>query len=391
MSGQWERAIGHYTRAVDLGERHPRTLRRLLALLLERRMYVPAEQVLAKAEEQGPLPADLARLGAEIALANKNHARVRQLARQAVPAASRDYRDLLWLARMHRGLDEPTKAEALLRKAVQVAEHVPDTWIALAELLARTNQRGAAQAVVDQVAAKMPAGRVAFTLVRCYDAMGDFAKAVEWYAKVLAEQPRDFVILAAAADFYRHADRLAEAEPLLERLAHPSSGATPDLVAAARRYQALYWASHGNLTRAQAALELNGKDFGPLAADERVRLYVAGLRPSERTRSIEALKDSFRRHPSHAEEELLLAGLYEAGSDLVRARELLSQLVSTHETPQILAQYVRVLLKLDQASDAVPYFARLDALGARQPADAGAQAALVAIAQQVTANHFAAA
>src|SRR5262249_24674380 len=145
---------------------------RLVQLMQERRNFTGAEEVLRKFEEQQPLPPELARLGAEIALANNHPGGALAMAQQAVPAGSRDYRDYLWLARIPETPRDVPPAETHLRKAVALAPHTPDTWVALVRHLVRAGQRSAAQSVVHEASAKVPAIRATFTLARCHDALG---------------------------------------------------------------------------------------------------------------------------------------------------------------------------------------------------------------------------
>ena len=100
--GKHPQAIEEYTRALDLGDSQPRTLARLLELLLQRREFSKAETEVTKYEQKQTLTSELARLGAEVAvgLRDKLPAQIAvKRAGLAVTLPSRDYRDYLWLAR----------------------------------------------------------------------------------------------------------------------------------------------------------------------------------------------------------------------------------------------------------------------------------------------------
>lgn len=371
IEGKWEGAIDNITKALELGERQPRLVRRLVQLLLERRKFAELEQVLLLCEENGTLPADLARHAAEAAAANRNAARLRPLLVQLFPTAPplrkggmggspRDYRDLLWLARLHARIDEPAKAEDFLRKAVDSADHAPDPWIALVEHLGRTGRHTSAAAAIAQMQKTMPASRLPYTLAKCWDAAGDPARAAAAYDEALHRQPRDFLLLAAAADFHWRAERADLAAPLYERLLDPATVAPPDVVAGARRQLALCRAAAGHASQALASLDGSRQAFGEQVADQRIRWFLEGQVPAQRRQAIQQLTESFRRHPSRAEEELLLVQLHLAAADPVRAREQLTHLLTADETPLLIAWHARLSLQTGAVQEALLWLAKLE-------------------------------
>ncbi|MCI0680461.1 MAG: tetratricopeptide repeat protein [Gemmataceae bacterium] len=355
IEGKWEGVIENYLKAVELGERQPHVVRPLVQLLRERRMFAEVGQTLALCEDSGPLPKDLARHAAEAAAVHGNAPRVRQLLAQLFPTPPRDYRDLIWRAGLHGRLDEPATAEAYLRQAAQLANHVPDSWIALVERLAKTGQREEASAVIGQMEKTMPAGRLPYTLARCWDAAGDPARAAAAYQEALARQPRDVALLAAAADYHWRAERPDLAAPLYERLLDPQTAAPPDVVAPARRQLALCRAAGGHISQALATL-----DGGESVADRRVRSFLEGQAPAQTRQAIQQLQESFARHPSRAEEELLLVQLHLAASDPLRARERLANLLIAEETPLVIAWHVRLLVRTEAVQEAALWFAKLE-------------------------------
>ena len=132
--GDYDKAVNQYLEAVARGDRQPGDLARLVHLLVHFKRYLDAQQVLEKAEK--PLPSELARMGADIALANQNAQEALRLATQAVSPASRDYRDYLWLGHIYHRTGSDSGSEEVLRQGVALAPDTPDTWIALAAHLA---------------------------------------------------------------------------------------------------------------------------------------------------------------------------------------------------------------------------------------------------------------
>ncbi len=360
IEGKWERVIENCVKAAEWGERHPRFMRRLVQLMVERRQFAQAEQVLLLAEERAPLPPDLARQAAEVAAANKHGARVHQLLAQLFPTAPRDYRDLLWVASLHTRIDEPTKAEVWLRKASAQAEHIPETWIALVEHLARTGQHDAAAAAVAQLQTKMPKQRLAYCLARCWDAAGASARAADAFTAALANQPHDFQMIFAAGDYFWRADQPERATPLYERLLDLQPAPPPELLASARRQLALCRAQTTQPTQAHALLDANRQAFGVQIEDERLRWFFDGQQPAQRRQAIQRLRESFGRYPSRADEELLLVQLEDAANDAPRARERLAHLLSAGESPQLIARYLHLLIKTEALDEALVWLVKLE-------------------------------
>ena len=236
--GNLEEAARHYEHAVEFGELHPAVVQRLVELLAERREYLRAEEAIGRFAAKRPLTPALTRLAAEVAAGNRNAALAHARAARIVTLPSRDYRDYLWLARLHELLSESEEAEPLLREAVRLADHVPQTWIALVEHLAKTNP-AAAEEVLAQARQKVPADYRSLTLARCHEALEQFAQAEAEFDKALSAHPNDFVTLAQAADYFVRRNRADRAEPLLRHLLSPAVAAPAAQAEHARRQLAL--------------------------------------------------------------------------------------------------------------------------------------------------------
>lgn len=368
LEGRIDEALTHYQTAFDLGERSLRLVYRLVQLLQQRGNFTAAEAILRKLEEQIVLPAELARLGAEAALANSNFARALTLAAQAVPADSRDYRDFLWLGRIQQAAGQAHKAETYLRQAVALAGHTPDTWIGLVDNLARRGEIAAANTAMDEARKKIAPQREAFTLARCFDVLGDLDQASAYYRKALAARPDDFILLAAAADFFLRADRPLEAEPLLRKLLATEIAAPAELVVKARRQLALILAASTDAARHQQAVELltlNQKLRGPNLADARAFALVEGFATANKVEAVRKFKETLGSRPATAEETFQLARLC-ASFDPLQAHDLLAGLVTNHpDNPQYLAHYLRTFEAGDP--EAIPYFRRLEKREPRSP------------------------
>ena len=368
LEGKHQQAITEYTRALELGETQPRTLARLLELLLQRREVGKAETELAKYEQKLPLTPELARLGAEAALGSRDK-RSAQLALKraelAVTLPSRDYRDYLWLAPIYRDASETAKAEELLRTSLDLAGHAPDTWIAWMEHLAQTDQRSKALSELDRLKQLLPADRQPLTIARCYEALRMPDQAATAYQDALKGRPGDFVLLAYAADFQRRADQPALAKNLYEQLLDPDLAAPAQYVVQARRHLATLLATEGAAARqkALALLTDNTKSRGDTIADERIRLFIQSQDERLRDNALNQFQETLRRQTPTADERVLLAQMLEATNNLGQARTQLAAVVDENPMmPQYLVRYARLLIRAGDLAEAGRLIARLETL-----------------------------
>lgn len=383
MQGRTDEALRHDRRAVELGASDPAIVGRLLRRLIGRRDTLRAEETVAAYQRQRPLPPDLARLAAEIARSNHNPRLALERARQAAALPSRDYRDYLWLAELHDAADEPAEAEKLRREAVRLAPHAPETWVALVGHLTRAGNAEAAEQVLAQARATIPADRRDLTLARCHEALRQSERAAEAYRVGLAARPRDVILLGAAADFYLRAGHDAEAEAALRRLLTPEMAAPPEYLFRARRKLAALRAGRaldsGDDTARVEALALLDVNLRARAsiADERVRWFALGTRAADRSEALAKLRAGFAAAPPTADEQVLLARLYEASRQLYKARQELAQVVARHShEPHYRARYVDVLIRSEALVEAETHLARLAELEPNSPRVRALQEAL---------------
>ncbi|MCI0640926.1 MAG: tetratricopeptide repeat protein [Gemmataceae bacterium] len=360
-------ALAHYAQAFALGERRTHHVARLLDLTRRFQRYGDGEDVLRQWEEDRALPPELARLGAEIALLNQNHARALALAHQAVSATTRDYRELVWLGRMLHGVGANVQAEEALRGAALLAPKTPETWIALVEQLGRMGKIAEAEAVLEEAKAKVPTPLVLLTLARGNDTLGRFDRAEENFRQALAQSPNDPYLLSQAADFFRRADQPDKAEPLWPRLLEPATQSPPEYRARARRALALYWAKSKN-DAANALVEVNLKALSENPVDVRLREIVRAAPAGAWTKAIRFIEESARSWPLGADEQLQLARLHEAAGNPLTARDqLLGLLAAQPENPQFLAYYIRLLIESDERDQARTHLGRLERLEPDSP------------------------
>src|SRR5262249_20638377 len=152
-----EQALHEYREAINLGDRSPRVVRRMLELLNRRQRFREAAEVIRKLKKQAPLSEELKRLEVDIALRNHEGGNAVQRALELVNPDSNDYRDALWLGQVLKESGQrPEQAERHLRRAVELGPTVPETWLALVDFLAFQHQLEQAEAEIAKAKSKLP-------------------------------------------------------------------------------------------------------------------------------------------------------------------------------------------------------------------------------------------
>ena len=338
--------------AFDGGLRSAPLTARLVQLLVEERRVAEASAALTMLERAGPLPNDLWHAAVDIAVAAHDVPRVRELLGPKYQEETRDYRELIWLARAFAGIDESATALKSLNRAIDLAPHSPEPWTATIRHLVRQNQRAEALALANQVKTKTPARYRTFVSARCAEALGDHKVAETAYRKALEERPKDALQRLAVADFYASTEQPKEAA---EQYRAVIDGApAPEVVARARRGLAALLA-RSDLAEARKVLEPNlGRDD---IADRRLTWYLDGFDPAKRS---EAIRQYAASGKMSADERFRLVQMYDLAGDVdgsTRNRERI--LAEQAETPEMLAHFVRELVTQNRADVADPLLERL--------------------------------
>src|SRR5207302_4087322 len=101
LQGKREAAVTSYEKAVALGEQRPAVIQQLVQNLTAAGYHLAAEKMVQKLRVQAPsLLVGLERTTAELAMVAGDNLQALELARKAVPQASKDYRDQIWLGRL---------------------------------------------------------------------------------------------------------------------------------------------------------------------------------------------------------------------------------------------------------------------------------------------------
>jgi Tfp pilus assembly protein PilF len=396
MQGNVEEAIASYRRAVEQGERSPRVLRQLVQLLTQRQRYDEAERILAKLPQSQFSP-ELQRLKIAGLLGGDKFGQAEQVLRTQVQADSRDYRDQLWMGQVLSANGRPSQeAEEALRRAVALADTVPDTWAGLIQYLVKTNQTPAALKELAKAKAKLPGDEAALMLAQCCELVGDVPQARQYFQAALKHRPDEIAVYRGVVGFYLRTGARQDAEALLRAVLDRKVKAADADLAWARRGLALTLAGSGDPKRLPEAFALVGLSLDEKGAlkdakfsdtesleDQlaRARVLATQNRRPFRVRAIALMEEVNRRQALPPDEQLVLAHLYLAnGPDEVswgKARELMMSLVANYpRNAAYLALVSEALIKNGEAREALKQIGRLEQVEQTRQVVAGASPAL---------------
>ncbi|AGA26775.1 tetratricopeptide repeat protein [Singulisphaera acidiphila] len=363
QEGAPEPAADAFIRAIDRGERQPVVIRRVVELLNRQRRYEEADRVVQKLLDQGQSTGILGQLAAEKALRHQDRKEALELASRAVSSQSRDYRDHLWLGQVYWSAGERVKAEASFRRALELADTVPETWIAWVEYLSKSDRKEQAEAAIRQAESKLPPERVPLALALCFMAAGDLDRAEEKFLATLAVRPHDPATLRVVADFYLRIGKIAKADPYLKRILDARIQSSEPLVLWARRKRAFGLALQGGYPQIREGLALINRNLQTRdnVEDQRAKAILLAKVPGSLRDAIRTLEELERRQPSTPDEQFVLAQLYESGGDWPRAHSLMLGLLSTDgENTLYLAAFTRSLIRQGQTDEAQTWLDRLE-------------------------------
>ena len=375
-------AMEYYLQAIKAGEQSLATFERAVELLTKHQRYLEADRILQELAKQSPLTGNLQQLSAEVALkaatASLLEERDFQLAlrraRSVVASNPGNYKAHLVLGQiLSVGATRQlaSEAEKSLRRAVELAPNEPETWVALVQHLARAKKKDKAEESLRQAQEKLPKDKAPLATARCWEVLGDKNKAREIYDQVVAAQPGEPSILTLAADFYLRAGFRNDALQLLMKIMADFREKSPS-AAAARHKCAIVMAATGTYAERREAQKMLGilpngeistSDGKPSLEEQRARALVLATRPDFRSRknAVKILEDLPRTPQTfNANEQFVLAQLYELTGDWSRANDQMIRLLALHDNePTYLSAYARSLLRRDLLGDAQIYIEKL--------------------------------
>jgi tetratricopeptide (TPR) repeat protein len=360
LNGNPQQAIKDLQTARQNGEDGLPVLRRLITLLTENNREAEADLEMHKLKQSILLEPDIGRLRVHLDLKRKEYARALHHTRLMVRADTKDPKELVWQARVYALANEYDKAEKAFGEAVKVAPNDPVPRVALVQFLAERKQRDKALAVLEEGKSKFPDEQKDLALARCYQAMGMAKEADAHFKAALEKQREDVGVVRTVAAFYLESGQLKAAEPLLRELyAQKLRGATSLDKEWAGRGLAEVLASGTDFERFKEALKLVGLELdgnGRLSREDgrdentenhrtKARVLASQSQKQFRQRAIGLLEGLRTRQALRPRDQFLLAVLYDQEGNTTKARQYLSDLVtSPAKTPQYLAQYALMLI-----------------------------------------------
>ncbi|HEY1376194.1 MAG TPA: tetratricopeptide repeat protein, partial [Gemmataceae bacterium] len=367
-------AASEYLRAIDLGERDPAAIGRVVVLLCARQRYDEANAVLRKLSDETLLPPDAQRAAAEVALRIQDKDHGLALAERPAVRDSKDYRDHLLRAGIYWSAGDLGQAEAALVHARDLAPTAPEPWVNLVRFLVSTGHADRARAAVVEAGKHLTAPTALPGLAQCHLAVGQKDRAAELYRAAVKGAGDNAAVLRAAAGFFLQAQRHQEAMDVLVRLSkHPDKAASGW---ALRVRSLLLAATHDPAKEREALALLDSTGGQPAAADsaeavesQRVRAKVLALQkePAKWRDAARILDGLIERKRALPEDYLLAAQLYEKLKEWPRARSLYARLVElTGAGPAALADAARGFARHEDVAAARKALDRLDATAPRE-------------------------
>jgi tetratricopeptide (TPR) repeat protein len=406
FQGNFEKAIFNYRRAVELGERNPRVLHRLVELLCQQQRYDEADQEIRKLQKQGGLDSRLQRLAVAVSLQSRDSNRAVGLALQAVHEDSKDYRDYLWLGQVLEAAEpaedvgrisnpsyrsKQDEAEKQFRRAVELAPQIPETWLALVRYLSAAQNGSEAEKVIEQARQHLSKESGMLTLAACFESIGRLDQARDHYHRALEANPGNPSIMRNVASFYLRTGQADDAEPVLKHLMEvkpeignsksdpltlpspPGGEGKGEGADWARQQLALVLINRGESRQALALVSLGFDKKGTLveissrAGDDaeelraRARVLAGFGSRSARDRAIAYLDDLGKRHLASSDDQLLQARLYEMNDSWEKARASIRGLATSfNRNPSYMAYYVHCLLHDHELDDAERFIDQLE-------------------------------
>ncbi len=358
-------ALKRYLKAIEMGERNPGAIHRTAQLLAQRGRYAEARDTIRKAEIR---ILRLDRLDMRLAHQVGELDEALQLAEKIVPK-SENYHDHIFLGQLCQAkareaaganqVDEARtylkNAHASLQKAVELADDVPETWVAMVQFFGPLKQTDEAEKAIAQAREKLSADVLPLALARCYMAMDRDKQAAAEFAKALEAGPEDLDAVRAAIRFYVRTKEGASARKQINRILSGDLKAPLADQLWARRELARMIARKGDFPSRQKALALIQENLkvSPMSTpDLNESALLQGTSPArlQREAAIKTLESL--KNPS-VKQAFQLAQLHYDQGDWQKANDQMLRLLSEHnDQPTYTARYVGWLLDRDELDSA---------------------------------------
>lgn len=366
-----ELAVRQYMNAIDLGERNPKIVSRVLFLLTNQGRYQEADKVVrAMQERQVPFSNELTKLATQVSLKLENYDRALVFASDLTAQADRPA-DHVWLGQIYASTNRLPEAEEQFRSVIDLQPENPLGWISLTQLYARQKKFDAVDELIRQAKESVPPEIQSETIAQCYEASGDFTNAEKLYLQAKTTSPTNWKVVRRLAGLYLATERSQEATPLLEQLVAAVTDMAADDQLWARRALAIILGLSGDQSQAKRALNLIDENTTQQAEatseDRRAKAIILGARVDKKSlqdaiqlmegvvleQSEFSLNDNFR-----------LAEMYLRSDDWPKYSRLMRSVMGNGGTDQTryVRGYAQALVNRGELNEANIWFERLKEL-----------------------------
>ena len=199
-------AIEHFERAIELGEKRPTHILKLVLLLYQNKQFVEAENYLPMIGELDKSKIGFA-LTHDILMNLKQLDRAERLARTMVAQnQTNDMVPTVGLGQILMAKGELVEAEQCFKKVIEQDDNLVDVALmSLFNLYIQKNETAKAKSVLDQLMAlsekKLPAGQRYFAKAQALELLKD-PSAGEWYDKAAEKDPGNSRIWSRSAVYF---------------------------------------------------------------------------------------------------------------------------------------------------------------------------------------------
>jgi cellulose synthase operon protein C len=358
-------AFDHFRRALDLGDRSPETINRVLEHLYRtgRNQELIAEVRRIEQESPDLLSGDLARVASVAAYQSKQYKEALGFAK-TIQNQSRDYRDLIIKAQMLMlQPDSAAEVSDLLKRATELAPEAQQTWFMRVGFLVQRKRMEDARAVIREAESAVPESPPhlkALTLAVCHEMAGDRKMAETKYEAALLANPDNTGLVGDVVSFHIRGNDLEKADQMLNKLLARGTEIEPSVRRAAVRTQALLKAarssSYTELMAARSMLSKSGTaapgetDVSDLRAEAAILTRSRYRR--DRMQLMQVLESIGRNSKLEMSEQLQLAQLYDVAGRWADAKGLFVKLREQDPAnPVILAEYANAILRQKPLTD----------------------------------------
>lgn len=357
----------YYQKAYEWGGQRVAVARELALLKVRNGKLRAANELMQQFGEQSrealSMPLEMRQLTAELALENGEFDRAVAIAKEIVPSDSKDASLHLWKGGVLVSAKKPDEADAVFRRAVELAPEDPRTHMALVRYLAGQGKQQQLNAAIEAFQKTLNADSSPLIMAELTSIIGKREEAAKLYQEALKANPNDALTLLTTADWLLKQNAFAQAEPLLRRVLDPSVKAAPPQVQAARRALSLLLAQRNvpKLTaEALALVEQNLAELPNSSADRLARARLKSVDPRTQDAALIEFESLAQERRLTKEDQFVVCKVLAQQGAWDDARQRMESLLKEAPSePRYLTWMIARLLEQNQPDQATPYLEQL--------------------------------